>query len=187
MIDTQLRGVLNVSRPAWSAMAEHGGGRFVNVASGAAFGGVPGGAVYGMAKMGVIGLTRAMASEGRTDGIAANVIVPSAKTRAGSGFGPIPWSDELAEWLHPRLVAPLVGWLAHTDCRLSGECLTVGGGHFARVGLVINDGVLDRDATIETLAERADELIGGPTTPLESSGGGMAAMFRDYPGPRADS
>ncbi len=184
VIDTQLRGVLNVSRPAWNAMAERGGGRFVNVASGAAFGGVPGGAVYGMAKMGVIGLTRAMASEGRADGIAANVIAPSAKTRPGTGFGPIPWSDELAEWLHPRLVAPLVGWLAHTDCPLSGECLDVGGGHFARVGLVTNDGILDRDATIETLAARADELIGGPTTPMESGGGTMAALFRDYPGPK---
>ena len=184
VIDTQLRGVLNVSRPAWSAMAALGSGRFVNVASGAAFGGVPGGAVYGMAKMGVIGLTRAMASEGRADGIAANVIVPSAKTRPGTGFGPIPWSDELAEWLHPRLVAPLVGWLAHPDCPLSGECLDVGGGHFARLGLVSNEGILDRDATIETLAARVDELTGGVTTPIESAGGGMAAIFRDYPGPR---
>ena len=184
VIDTQLRGVLNVSRPAWRAMAARGGGRFVNVASGAAFGGVPGGAVYGMAKMGVIGLTRAMASEGRADGIAANVIVPSAKTRPGTGFGPIPWSDELAEWLHPRLVAPLVGWLAHANCPLSGECLDVGGGHFARVGLVTNDGIVDRDATIDTLAARADELTGGPTTPMESAGGGMAAIFRDYPGPK---
>ena len=184
VIDTQLRGVLNVSRPAWRAMAARGGGRFVNVASGAAFGGVPGGAVYGMAKMGVIGLTRAMASEGRADGIAANVIVPSAKTRPGTGFGPIPWSDELAEWLHPRLVAPLVGWLAHANCPLSGECLDVGGGHFARVGLVTNDGIVDRDATIDTLAARADELTSGPTTPMESAGGGMAAIFRDYPGPR---
>jgi NAD(P)-dependent dehydrogenase (short-subunit alcohol dehydrogenase family) len=184
VIDTQLRGVLNVSRPAWRWMAEHGGGRFVNVASGAAFGGVPGGAVYGMTKMGVIGLTRAMASEGGAEGIAANVIVPSAKTRPGTGFGPIPWSDDLAEWLHPRLVAPLVGWLAHRDCALSGECLSVGGGHFARVGLVTNEGVLDRDATIESLAERVDDLTGGPTTPMGSAGGAMAAMFRDYPGPR---
>ena len=65
VIDTQLRGALNVSRPAWAVMAGAGGGRFVNVSSGAAFGGVPGGAVYGMAKMGVIGLTLAMASEGQ--------------------------------------------------------------------------------------------------------------------------
>src|SRR6185436_9094346 len=65
VIDTQLRGVLNVSRPAWRAMTESGadggGGRFVNVSSGAAFGGVPDGSVYSMAKMGVVGLTRAMA------------------------------------------------------------------------------------------------------------------------------
>ena len=83
VIDTQLRGALNVGRPAWAVMAERGGGRFVNVSSGAAFGGVPGGAVYGMAKMGVIGLTLAMASEGRDVGIAANVIAPYAKTRPG--------------------------------------------------------------------------------------------------------
>ena len=184
VIDSQLRSVLNVGRPTWAAMAERGGGRFVNVSSGAAFGGVPGGAVYGMAKMGVIGLTAAMASEGRDHGIAANVIVPSAKTRAGTGFGPIPWSEELAEWLHPRLVAPLVGWLAHADCRLTGECFTVGGGHVARIGLVTNDGIVDRDATIDTLAARTDELTGGATTPLEHAESAMAAMFRDYPGPR---
>ena len=133
VIDTQLRGALNVSRPAWAVMAASGGGRFVNVSSGAAFGGVPGGAVYGMAKMGVIGLTLAMASEGKDAGIAANVIAPYAKTRPETGFGPFPPSAELNEWLHPRLVAPLVGWLAHDSCPVTGECFSVGGGHYAKV------------------------------------------------------
>ena len=101
VIDTQLRGALNVSRPAWAVMAERGGGRFVNVSSGAAFGGVPGGAVYGMAKMGVIGLTRG-------DGVGG----PRRRDRRqrdralrqdppGTGFGPFPASDELNEWLAP--------------------------------------------------------------------------------------
>jgi len=45
-------------------------------------------------------------------------------------------------------------------------------------------GLLDRDATIETLAAHVDDLVRGPTTPMESAGGAMAAMFRDYPGPR---
>ena len=161
VIDTQLRGALNVSRPAWRVMAERGGGRFVNVASGAAFGGVPGGAVYGMAKMGVIGLTRSMAAEGAPLGIAANVIAPYAKTRPGTGFGPIPWSEGLAEWLHPSLVAPLVGWLAHETCPHNGECFSVGAGHVAGVELVVHDGVVDREATIETWAARHAELFGG--------------------------
>ena len=153
VIDTQLRGVLNVGRPAWKFMAEHGGGRFVNVASGAAFGGVPGGAVYGMAKMGVIGLTRAMASEGRADAIAANVIVPSAKTRARHRLRADPLERRAR-----RVVAPASRRAARGLARasrlpaLGRVSLDVGGGHFARVGLVTNDGILDRDATIETLA-----------------------------------
>ena len=77
VIDTQLRGALNVSRPAWAVMAERGGGRFVNVSSGAAFGGVPGGAVYGMAKMGVIGFTRALSATLGDEGITINAILPS--------------------------------------------------------------------------------------------------------------
>jgi len=188
VIDTQLRGVLNVSRPAWRAMTESGAdggaGRFVNVSSGAAFGGVPDGSVYSMAKMGVVGLTRAMASEGRAVGIAANVISPSAKTRQGSGFGPIPWSPELAEWLHPRLVAPLVGWLAHDACPLTGEWFTVGGGHVARVGITVTEGYLDREATIDTFAAHVDEIMASPASPLGGGGGEMAKMMRDYPGSR---
>jgi NAD(P)-dependent dehydrogenase (short-subunit alcohol dehydrogenase family) len=181
VIGTQLRGALNVSRPAWTAMAEHGGGRFVNVSSGAAFGGVPGGAVYGMAKMGVIGLTLAMASEGKDAGIAANVIAPYAKTRPETGFGPFPASAELNEWLHPRLIAPLVGWLAHGACPLTGECFSVGGGHYARVALTITEGLVDRDATIESIAADASEILDSPAGPVGGAQG-SAAMRRMFEG-----
>src|SRR3954451_16302993 len=181
VIDTQLRGALNVGRPAWAVMAERGGGRFVNVSSGAAFGGVPGGAVYGMAKMGVIGLTRAMASEGRSVGIAANVVAPYAKTRPGTGFGPFPASDELNEWLAPSLVAPLVGWLAHETCPVTGECFSVGGGHYARVGLEVTEGLVDRDATIETIAADASLILDSPATPITTTvSDNMRRMFEGF-------
>ena len=181
VIDTQLRGALNVSRPAWAVMAERGGGRFVNVSSGAAFGGVPGGAVYGMAKMGVIGLTLAMASEGRDAGIAANVIAPYAKTRPETGFGRFPPSAELNEWLHPRLVAPLVGWLAHEACPVTGECFSVGGGHFAKVSLEIAHGLVDRDATIERIAAGASTILDSPRAPIAGAQG-SSAMRRMFEG-----
>jgi NAD(P)-dependent dehydrogenase (short-subunit alcohol dehydrogenase family) len=181
VIDTQLRGALNVSRPAWAVMAARGGGRFVNVSSGAAFGGVPGGAVYGMAKMGVIGLTLAMASEGREAGIAANVIAPYAKTRPETGFGPFPPSAELNDWLHPRLIAPLVGWLAHDACPVTGECFSVGGGHYAKVSLEITQGLVDRDATIERIAAGAAEILESPRAPIGGAQG-SAAMRRMFEG-----
>jgi len=176
VIGTQLLGVLNVSRPAWRAMVGRGGGRFVNVSSGAAFGGFVDSSVYSMAKAGVIGLTGAMAEEGREHGIAVNVVAPYAKTRPGTAFGPIPWSDGLAAWLHPSKVAPAVAWLAHESCTVSGECYAVGAGHVARVAFAVNDGITDRELTPEVVAEGAEALaapathpVGGPDSPLMPS------------------
>lgn len=186
VISTQLKGVLNVSRPAWRAMQRQGGGRFVNVSSGAAFGGAPNGSVYGMAKMGVIGLTRSMAAEGAVRGITANVIAPYAKTRPGSGFGGLPWSDELGQWMHPRQVAPLVGWLAHETCPASGECFTVGGGHFARVELVMHDGLVDRAPTIESVAAGHHEICESAIAPIVGGGSrALGRMLEGFTGPGA--
>jgi NAD(P)-dependent dehydrogenase (short-subunit alcohol dehydrogenase family) len=183
VVATQLLGTLNVSRPAWRAMADGGGGRFVNVSSGAAYGGFTDSSVYSMAKAGVIGLTIAMATEGAPAGIAANVIAPYAKTRPGTGFGPIPWSEGLAEWLHPRKVAPVVAWLAHDSCAVTGECFAVGGGHVARVAFAVNEGFTDREMTPESVAEHAAALtapatrpVGGPDSPL------MANMMGGFVG-----
>ena len=143
----------------------------MNVSSGAAFGGVPGGAVYAMAKMGTIGLTFGMASEGRGVGIASNVIVPYAKTRPGTGFGPIPWSEELGTWLDPALVAPLVVWLSHETCTLNGEVLSVGAGWQAAVSLRMARGFASRELTPESIAEHQEEILRGEesaVTPFRS-------------------
>jgi NAD(P)-dependent dehydrogenase (short-subunit alcohol dehydrogenase family) len=182
LLNTQVRGAINVSRPAWRAMAAAGGGRFVNVSSGSAWG-LAGGAVYGTAKMGVIGLTRSMAVEGREVGIVANVITPFAKTRPGSGMGPYPWSEALGEWLAPWKVAPAVGWLAHESCPAVGECFTVGAGHLAKVTIQVTEGYVDREPTIESYAEHAAEIREGATseiTPISSRS--FARMFEGYPG-----
>lgn len=169
LIDTQLRGTLNVSRPAWGWMKRHGGGRIVNVSSGAAFGGVPGGSVYAMAKMGVIGLTRGMASEGAPLGIHVNVVVPYAKTRPGTAFGPIPWSEALGEWLSPRLVAPLVVWLGHADCPVNGETISVGGGWAGAVHTELSDGYTNREASVDDIAANMESMMSSSRTPLTAT------------------
>lgn len=169
LIDTQLRGTLNVSRPAWRWMKDNGGGRIVNVSSGAAFGGVPNGSVYAMAKMGVIGLTRGMASEGAPHGIHVNVVVPYAKTRPGTPFGPIAWSERLGQWLDPRLVAPLVVCLAHRDCELNGETISVGAGWAGGVHMELSEGFTDRDATPETLAANMDQVMSADRSSLTAT------------------
>ena len=162
VISTQLLGTLHVGRAAWRVMEARGGGRIINVSSGAAYGGFERSTVYSMAKAGVIGLTIAMAAEGAPHGIAVNVIAPFAKTRPGTGFGPIPWSEDLAEWLHPRRVAPLVAWLAHERCEVTGRCYAVGAGHVAQVAFAVNDGFTDRELTPESVAAHAEALAVPP-------------------------
>jgi NAD(P)-dependent dehydrogenase (short-subunit alcohol dehydrogenase family) len=183
LLDTQLKGPLNVARPAWAYMAAHGGGRIVNVSSGSAFGGVPGGSAYGMAKMGTIGLTRGMAFEGKSHNIKVNVIAPYAKTRPGTGFGPWPWSEELGAWLAQRLVAPLVVYLAHESCAVSGEIFSVGAGHVARVGLDLTNGIIDREATPDTIAERIEEVCAGPSKSMNLSDRGALPQMMSGFGP----
>lgn len=127
-----------------------------------------------------------MASEGAPHGIVANVIAPYAKTRPGSGFGGLPWSPELGEWLHPRQVAPLVGWLAHDSCDRTGDCYTVGGGHFALVELVVHEGLVDRTPTIESIAAGRAALLESPTWPVEGgSSRALVRMLDGFTGPGA--
>lgn len=183
VVSTQLLGTLNVGRAAWRVMADNGGGRIVNVSSGAGFGGFENSSVYSMAKAGVIGLTIAMAREGAASGIGVNVIAPYAKTRLGTGFGPVPWSEDLAEWLHPRKVAPVVAWLAHRSCTVSGQCFAVGAGHVARVAFSVNEGFTDGELTPELVSAHADEITAVPTYPTEGPDSPlMASMMRGYPG-----
>jgi hypothetical protein len=83
--------------------------------------------------------------------------------------------------LHPRLIAPLVGWLAHDECRVSGEIFSVGGGHYARVNLTITDGLVDRDATIESIAADASTILDSASGPIGGAQG-SSAMRRMFEG-----
>ncbi len=183
MIDTHVLGTMNVTRPAWRVMKAAGYGRIVHVSSGAAFG-IAGMSVYGAVKMALIGLTRAQALEGERSGIKVNVIAPYASVR-GNGFGPIPWSPALADWLSPEQVAPLTLLLAHDSCPSSGEWFTVGGGHVSRVAVAVHDGFAHRPLTAEVLAEHWSEVLGDDDAfRVEPVGGSTAVreMFRGYSG-----
>lgn len=177
---SQLGGHFNVTRPAWRIMRSQGYGRVLNVSSGAGLWGVPKMGAYATAKMGVVGFTRTLAQEGRADGINVNVIAPSAKTREG-GFGPIPASPELNEWLSPELIAPLVAWLVHEDCDVSGECFSVGGGYVGRVVLAVTRGWRSRDLTPEALREHFGEVMDTDALTVMPAGtGDVARMFEGF-------
>jgi NAD(P)-dependent dehydrogenase (short-subunit alcohol dehydrogenase family) len=138
-------GAFNTTRAAWPQMVEQGYGRIVMTTSAGIFG-LPNNLSYATAKGGVIGLTRSLATGGAKVGIKVNAIAPAAYTRMASGPG--------ADQLPPELVAPMVAFLAHEDCAVSGEIYAAGAGRFARVFIGVTEGyVAGSEATIEDVAE----------------------------------
>ncbi len=179
MTDTHLLGTMNVTRAAWVHMAAQGSGRIVNLSSGSGLMGIANMTMYGAVKLGVVGLTRGLAVEGRPLGIAANVVAPQASVR-GSDFGRIRWTPALAEWLSPEQVSGLVAYLAHPSCTTTGELFNVGGGLISRVVLAASQGVQERPMTPEAVAAHWDEIIGQPVQEIPAGRPFGVKMMQGY-------
>src|SRR5262249_31471892 len=119
---------------------------------------------YGAAKMGLVGLTRVLAIEGTKYGITANAISPLARTRMTEEL-----MGKLVDRVDPKLVSPLVAWLAHETCTPTSHIYFVGGGRIARVFVGMGPGWTRRDGdlTAEDVRDHFEEIerIDGATVP----------------------
>jgi len=148
-----LVGSLNTMRAAWPHFVEQGYGRVVLTTSSGVFG-LDNNLSYAAAKGGTIGLARSAKLAGAPHGIKVNLIAPAAMTRMGGGeqpddVQPVPGQP----YMPSSLVAPMVAYLAHESCPVSGEIYTAGGGRFARLFLASTEGYAQAGpATIEDVA-----------------------------------
>ena len=153
VLDVHLRGAFYVTQPAWQLMRDQGYGRIINTSSGAGVFGNFGQTNYGAAKMGLVGFTRVLAVEGAKNNIKANAIAPVAKTRMTEDLlGPI------ADGLAPEFVTPIVAYLSHESCEVSGEIYSVGGGHVSRVFLGVTPGYTNKELTVEDVAANIEAI-----------------------------
>lgn len=76
VINTNLNGLFNMTRPIWEGMRSRGFGRVINISSINGQKGQMGQTNYSAAKAGDIGFTRALAQEGAAKGITVNAICP---------------------------------------------------------------------------------------------------------------
>ncbi len=148
VIDVHLKGAFNVTRPAWAIMKEQGYGRIVSTSSAAGIFGNFGQTNYGAAKMGLVGFTRVLAVEGAKYNIKANAIAPLALTRMTENL-----MGGLGEKLDPGLVSPLVAFLAHDECPVSGQTFSVGGGRIAHVFIGETQGYHKADLQLEDVRD----------------------------------
>jgi NAD(P)-dependent dehydrogenase (short-subunit alcohol dehydrogenase family) len=148
VLDVHLRGAFHVVRPAFPAMCDAGYGRIVLTSS---IGGLYGNhevANYAAAKAGVIGLSNVVALEGASEGVSCNVIVPGARTRMAEGLDTSAYPP-----MGPELVAPVVAWLAHESCSVTGEVFAAIAGRIARVVVAESPGVYRPSWSIEDVAD----------------------------------
>jgi NAD(P)-dependent dehydrogenase (short-subunit alcohol dehydrogenase family) len=172
LLDVHLKGAFFVTRPAWRVMRQREYGRVINTCSAAGILGAERMSNYGAAKTGLIGLTRILAAEGADSNIKVNAIAPIAATRmldysmsnVAELDDPVAAAeaDEVMrpflDRLHPGLVAPVVAFLAHADCPVSGEIFTVGAGHVSRFFIGRTAGYYNPTLSVEDVRTHFDEI-----------------------------
>ncbi len=175
VLDVHLAGAFYVTQPAWLHMREQGYGRIVSTSSAAGIFGNFGQTNYGAAKMGLVGFTRVLAVEGAKYGIKANAIAPLALTRMTEDI-----LGGLGDRLDPALVSPLVAFLTHEECPVSGQVFSVGGGRVAQVFIGETKGYWKADLAPEDLRDNWDTVTDQTGYSVPANLGEETALFLPF-------
>jgi NAD(P)-dependent dehydrogenase (short-subunit alcohol dehydrogenase family) len=176
VFDVHLKGAFHVTQPAFVLMREQGYGRIISTSSAAGVFGNFGQANYGAAKMGLVGFMRVLAVEGAKYNIKANAIAPLALTRMTESL----FSGAMAEKLQPELISPIVAFLAHEDCPVSGEVYSVGGGRVARVFIGETPGYFNANLTMEDVRNNFEQIRNEEGYIVPANISEETAMFMPY-------
>jgi 3-oxoacyl-[acyl-carrier protein] reductase/pyridoxal 4-dehydrogenase len=137
LLSVNLDGAYLVSRAVEGPMREAGYGRIVHIASNAFMAGTPNMGPYLAAKGGVIGLTRALATELGMYGITANAVAPGITRTEGCLATPHKDSFDFVQALQaiprhglPEDIAPAAAFLASEESGwITGQVLVADAGH----------------------------------------------------------
>jgi NAD(P)-dependent dehydrogenase (short-subunit alcohol dehydrogenase family) len=137
LLSVNLDGAYLISRAVEAPMREAGYGRIVHIASNAFYAGTPNMGPYLAAKGGVVGLTRALATELGRYGITANAVAPGITRTEGALATPHKDAFDFVQALQaiprhglPTDIAPAVSFLASEESGwVTGQVLVVDAGH----------------------------------------------------------
>jgi len=153
VLDVHLRGAFHVVRPAFPLMCDAKYGRIVLTTSVSGLYGNKQVVNYATSKTGMIGLCNVAGLEGATDNVKCNLIAPGAVTRMAEGL-----DVSMYPPMGPELVAPMVAWLSHERCSVSGEIMSAMAGRLSRVVLAESPGVYLPSWTLEQVDEKIDGI-----------------------------
>jgi len=153
VLDVHLRGAWNVVRPAFPLMCDAGYGRIVLTTSVSGIYGNFNVVNYAVSKTGMVGLCNVAALEGAAHNVKCNCIAPGAVTRMAEGL-------DISQYppMGPELVAPMVGWLAHEDCSVSGEIMSAMAGRMSRIMITESEGKYLPAWSVDDIAANMDAI-----------------------------
>ncbi|OYU02329.1 MAG: short-chain dehydrogenase [Sphingomonadaceae bacterium PASS1] len=154
--DVHFKGGFYLAKAAMPHMVAAKYGRVVLTASCSGLYGSQTTVNYGMSKAGLMGLNNVIALEGGDHGIHSNTIIPAAVTRMADGLDTSAYPP-----LDPELVAPMVAWLCHDSCAVTGEHYVAGGGRMARAWTIETKGLWQADWTPEEVAANSEGIRNG--------------------------
>lgn len=149
VLDVHLRGGFLVVQRAFPIMCKARYGRVVLTSSVNGLYGNYRQANYAAAKGGLIALSHVVALEGAAENVKSNVILPGAVTRMAEGIDTSAYPP-----MTPEQVAPVVAWLSHESCSVTGEILISMAGRVARAFVAESPGVYRPEWSIEQVAEQ---------------------------------
>jgi NAD(P)-dependent dehydrogenase (short-subunit alcohol dehydrogenase family) len=177
MFKVNAYGPFYVTRAAWPHFVGAGYGRVVMIASIAGLVGIPDRAHYAASKGALIGMTKALAADGEQHHIRVNAVAPGAITRmttepararmvtelndvAADSTEAVRATDiESLMAMTAELVSPVVAWLAHERCAVSGEIMEARAGRVSRLFVGATQGYRSLDLSIDQVERHVAEIM----------------------------
>lgn len=183
MLQVHIGGAWNVTQAAWPYMKKQKYGRVIMTLSLMMFG-MQTQSAYGTAKMGLMGLTKALALEGKGHNIHVNALAPSGYTPQVERSLPNEQvRNEMKKFLPAAEVAPPLLWLLHEECNVNGESLSAQGRLVARIFLAETPGFhgsANEDWSLENVRDNWEKVVEetGYTVPTDMRESGPEMFAR---------
>lgn len=172
-----LIGTYQLTKLAWPHFLKQNYGRVVNIASTSGIYGNFGQANYAAAKAAILGFSKTIAIEGAKNNIKVNVVAPHAETAMTMTI----FREEDKNLYPPKLVAPLLIFLASDQVPVTGELFEGGGGWIGATRWQRAKGALshDEDISAEFIAEHIADIVDfstGTANPSSTTESSMAIL-----------
>ncbi|KAH6951197.1 hypothetical protein BKA56DRAFT_605807 [Ilyonectria sp. MPI-CAGE-AT-0026] len=181
MIDVHVGGSFNVTQAAWPYMKKQGYGRVIMITSHWIFGKAEQG-IYAAAKLALVGLAKTIALEGKEHNILVNSVATAGFTDTiVENTDSIQAQELMKKYIPAAEAAPAVAWLAHEDCKVTGETIGAMGKIVTRIFIAEThgyQGASGQEWKVETVRDNWNQVIEEEKYAVHASTDEMgAAMF----------